>query len=150
MGRVGGVKGAARRAPANRPALVRGAAGPVNSLPAGDRGTAVLDFELAHLGDPMEDLAWVGTRHAQEPLPDFDRLLRGYAAAAGREPDPERIRFHAVFAELRIAVLAATGADDADEGRADSEKSTNHLMACLLYTSPSPRDRTRSRMPSSA
>ena len=24
------------------------------------------------------------------------------------------------------------------------------LIACLLYTSPSPRDRTRSRMPSSA
>ena len=26
----------------------------------------------------------------------------------------------------------------------------NELKACLLYTSPSPRDRTRSRMPSSA
>ena len=26
----------------------------------------------------------------------------------------------------------------------------NDLMSCLLYTSPSPRDRTRSRMPSSA
>ena len=25
-----------------------------------------------------------------------------------------------------------------------------HLRTCLLYTSPSPRDRTRSRMPSSA
>ena len=25
-----------------------------------------------------------------------------------------------------------------------------HLWYCLLYTSPSPRDRTRSRMPSSA
>ena len=25
-----------------------------------------------------------------------------------------------------------------------------HPLACLLYTSPSPRDRTRSRMPSSA
>ena len=25
-----------------------------------------------------------------------------------------------------------------------------HLCGCLLYTSPSPRDRTRSRMPSSA
>ena len=25
-----------------------------------------------------------------------------------------------------------------------------HAEACLLYTSPSPRDRTRSRMPSSA
>ena len=27
---------------------------------------------------------------------------------------------------------------------------TGQLMGCLLYTSPSPRDRTRSRMPSSA
>ena len=26
----------------------------------------------------------------------------------------------------------------------------NKLNSCLLYTSPSPRDRTRSRMPSSA
>ena len=26
----------------------------------------------------------------------------------------------------------------------------NHVWDCLLYTSPSPRDRTRSRMPSSA
>ena len=26
----------------------------------------------------------------------------------------------------------------------------NEIMSCLLYTSPSPRDRTRSRMPSSA
>ena len=28
--------------------------------------------------------------------------------------------------------------------------SSPKLLACLLYTSPSPRDRTRSRMPSSA
>ena len=27
---------------------------------------------------------------------------------------------------------------------------TGDYLACLLYTSPSPRDRTRSRMPSSA
>ena len=27
---------------------------------------------------------------------------------------------------------------------------TSNSMNCLLYTSPSPRDRTRSRMPSSA
>ena len=27
---------------------------------------------------------------------------------------------------------------------------TCHVYVCLLYTSPSPRDRTRSRMPSSA
>ena len=28
--------------------------------------------------------------------------------------------------------------------------SSNQFLGCLLYTSPSPRDRTRSRMPSSA
>ena len=31
-----------------------------------------------------------------------------------------------------------------------SEQGTRLLQDCLLYTSPSPRDRTRSRMPSSA
>ena len=30
------------------------------------------------------------------------------------------------------------------------EEGTGEATACLLYTSPSPRDRTRSRMPSSA
>ena len=30
------------------------------------------------------------------------------------------------------------------------ERTDEYLQACLLYTSPSPRDRTRSRMPSSA
>ena len=31
-----------------------------------------------------------------------------------------------------------------------SQWRTNDVLVCLLYTSPSPRDRTRSRMPSSA
>ena len=37
-------------------------------------------------------------------------------------------------------------------GLSGSGKSTliRHINSCLLYTSPSPRDRTRSRMPSSA
>ena len=32
----------------------------------------------------------------------------------------------------------------------DCKQNTDKLNICLLYTSPSPRDRTRSRMPSSA
>ena len=31
-----------------------------------------------------------------------------------------------------------------------AQPSSAHVYTCLLYTSPSPRDRTRSRMPSSA
>ena len=33
---------------------------------------------------------------------------------------------------------------------ADVAQATTDVQTCLLYTSPSPRDRTRSRMPSSA
>jgi aminoglycoside phosphotransferase (APT) family kinase protein len=87
------------------PSLVQGDTGPGNLLHDGEHLTAVLDFELAHLGDPMEDLAWIGTRNAQEPVPDFDALLDAYVHAGGRLDRP-RIRFHLVFAELRIAVLA--------------------------------------------
>ena len=35
-------------------------------------------------------------------------------------------------------------------GHKEAEAITKAASSCLLYTSPSPRDRTRSRMPSSA
>ena len=37
-----------------------------------------------------------------------------------------------------------------DDAEATKDNQNELLKACLLYTSPSPRDRTRSRMPSSA
>ena len=39
---------------------------------------------------------------------------------------------------------------DGENGALDPGESVSMQMVCLLYTSPSPRDRTRSRMPSSA
>ena len=44
----------------------------------------------------------------------------------------------------KIIVLNDFGIDE------PKTKKTRDLLVCLLYTSPSPRDRTRSRMPSSA
>ena len=41
-------------------------------------------------------------------------------------------------------------ARDAMAARGDGRRSVPQVYICLLYTSPSPRDRTRSRMPSSA
>ena len=100
------------------PSLVQGDTGPGNFLHDGEHLTALLDFELAHLGDPMEDLAWIGTRNAQEPVPDFDALLAAYARAGG-VIDRARIRYHFVFAELRIAVLAIERAGHAPSADAD-------------------------------
>ena len=37
-----------------------------------------------------------------------------------------------------------------DEMKSNTSSKAEHQKICLLYTSPSPRDRTRSRMPSSA
>ena len=87
------------------PSLVQGDTGPGNFLHDGEHLTALLDFELAHLGDPMEDLAWIGTRNSQDPVPDFDALLAAYEHAGGHV-DRARIRYHFVFAELRIAILS--------------------------------------------
>ena len=42
------------------------------------------------------------------------------------------------------------GHHDHDDLIHDDRNSTGHKLVCLLYTSPSPRDATLSRMPSSA
>ena len=57
---------------------------------------------------------------------------------------------------LKPSKLLVTAEDDADAAldthlyKLIGDDWAAHLSACLLYTSPSPRDRTRSRMPSSA
>jgi aminoglycoside phosphotransferase (APT) family kinase protein len=115
---------------AARPALVQGDTGPGNFLHDGSRVTAFLDFELAHLGDPMEDLAWVGTRNAQEPVPDFERFLEHYERAASTPIDRGRIRYHALFAELRIAVLGTGRAGGAADAMAEHG---NHIIYGALH-----------------
>ena len=60
-------------------------------------------------------------------------------------------KLHAYYATLKVGDPSDTASQ---LGPLISEKSFNDmqnvLTSCLLYTSPSPRDRTRSRMPSSA
>ena len=40
--------------------------------------------------------------------------------------------------------------DDLADNFTDAQRSSDAYVACLLYTSPSPRDKRQSRMPSSA
>ena len=52
---------------------------------------------------------------------------------------------------LEVArVLAQRGAKVAIGGRRNTDEYPDLQDSCLLYTSPSPRDRQKSRMPSSA
>ena len=86
-------------------ALVHGDAGPGNFLFEHGRMTALIDWELAHLGDPMEDLAWLSMRCVMEPVPDFLACLREYERQAGSPVDPARIRYHRVFVSTRVVVI---------------------------------------------
>lgn len=71
--------------------LTHGDAGEGNFLAQGDRVSALLDWEFAHLGDPIEDLAWcewiVRTHH-----PDHTNALADFFGAyGGHVPDwPQR------------------------------------------------------------
>lgn len=73
---------------------------------------AVLDWELAHLGDPAEDLAWACVKawrfgSAQPVLGtgSVGAWLEAYAAAGGAPPDPSRLRWWLVLGTLRWGVI---------------------------------------------
>ncbi|MCH7960319.1 MAG: phosphotransferase family protein [Candidatus Hydrogenedentes bacterium] len=73
---------------------------------------AVLDWELAHLGDPMEDLGWICTnswRFGSIDLPvggfgEREDLFRGYEEAGG-VVDPVRVHFWEVFGSLKWGIM---------------------------------------------
>lgn len=58
--------------------------------------TAVIDLELAYLGDPLADLAGLFTRDLSEPLGDISRALGRYAEQSGCPVDEAVVRYHAV------------------------------------------------------
>jgi len=73
---------------------------------------AVLDWELAHLGDPMEDLGWLCVRAWRfgSDLPvagvgEYDELFSAYAAASGVAVDPETVRWWEILGTLRWGVI---------------------------------------------
>jgi aminoglycoside phosphotransferase (APT) family kinase protein len=73
---------------------------------------AVLDWELAHIGDPMLDLAWVcvpAWRFGELDCPvggfgDRADLFSAYEAAGGRV-DTARVRFWEIFGTLKWGVM---------------------------------------------
>ncbi|QOV98623.1 phosphotransferase family protein [Rhodococcus pyridinivorans] len=114
------------RPPATGKAFVHGDFRNGNLLVDAEGVRGVLDWELAHVGDPMEDLGWLCTRTwrfgSPHPVGGFgsrDDLFRGYADESGESPDPEVLHWWEVYGSLRWAVIcrmqaaaAATGGDN--------------------------------------
>ena len=55
-----------------------------------------------------------------------------------------------LLAVLFAFTLVAAACGDDDGGDSSASSSDEVTLTCLLYTSPSPRDKRQSRMPSSA
>ena len=108
-----------------------------------DRGTTVAVTRATEFGFKSVCCA---------PTGNLGASLAAYAAKAGlkcnifisREVDLGKLfQMIAYGAEMRLA-------GDPDEALIEARKNADRSYLCLLYTSPSPRDRQKSRMPSSA
>lgn len=93
--------------------LVHGDLGPGNVLHDGHRVTGLCDWELAHVGDPMEDLAWITVRAMLTPFVDIETAFGWY----GGPVDAERVRYWQLACQVRNLIgLGVAGAAGGDMG----------------------------------
>jgi aminoglycoside phosphotransferase (APT) family kinase protein len=95
------------------PCLVHGDFRNGNIMVRPDEGVvAVLDWEGAHVGDPMRDLGWLCTNSwrfgvTEKEVGGFGELsdlVAGYAAVSGEPVDPERVKFWIVYGSFNWAI----------------------------------------------
>jgi aminoglycoside phosphotransferase (APT) family kinase protein len=91
---------------------------------------AVLDWEVVHLGDPMEDLGWICVTswrfgEIDRPAGGFgsrDALFAGYEAAGGGSVDAARVRFWETLGVLRWGLSCSMMAREVRDGERSVEK----------------------------
>ena len=74
---------------------------------------SILDWELSHIGDPIEDLGWLcvrAWRFGNDAKPvggigEREELLAAYERAGGGQVDPVHVRFWEVFGNLKWAII---------------------------------------------
>lgn len=109
---------AENRPPTSEERLVHGDFRNGNLMLGPDGLVAVLDWELVHRGDPVEDLGWLCGKAwrfgATEPVGGFGargELLDGYAEVAGWRPTEEALRWWEAFGVARWAVICREQAE---------------------------------------
>jgi aminoglycoside phosphotransferase (APT) family kinase protein len=91
----------------------------------GEEGVrSVLDWEIAHVGDPAEDLGWICVNswrfgHSDKPVGGFgdrEELLEGYASAGGPEVTREALKFWELFGSLKWGIICMSMYDTFRQG----------------------------------
>ena len=124
-----------------------------NIMVSRDGVVAVLDWEIAHIGDPMRDLGWICTnswRFGRSDLPvggfgTYADLFRGYERVSGRIVDPAHVRFWETFgsfwwacSSLGMAGHYRTGPDRTVERPAIGRRSSECQVDCVNLLIPGP------------
>jgi aminoglycoside phosphotransferase (APT) family kinase protein len=83
---------------------------------------ALLDWEMAHLGDPMEDLGWAsmmfwGREDLAGGMLEREAFYRLYERKTGFAVDRERLFFYQVLGNAKMAVICLTGIRAFVEGK---------------------------------
>lgn len=100
------------RPPSSRSTLVHGDFRLGNVMVGADGLRAVLDWELAHVGDPMEDLGWLcvkawrfGSPKPVAGVGEYHQLIDAYREASGIDVDPEVVRWWEVLGTLKWGIM---------------------------------------------
>ena len=117
---------------------------------------AVLDWEIAHIGDPMRDLGWICTnswRYGAGPeLPvggfgTYEDLFAGYEATSGNPVDLSRVEYWQVFGSYwwAVSTLGMTqhyrqGLDRSVERVTIGRRTTECQVDCVNLLIPGPVD----------
>lgn len=122
---------------AARIALVHGDYRVGNFLVHGGRISAILDWELVHLGDPMEDFGWACLRMFQDRerricgLMEREALYARYEASAGHAVDGAAVRYYEALALFKVIAMNLNGARRVERG-----SSPDLRMATLAFGLP--------------
>ena len=100
--------------------------------------TGILDWEMAHAGDPIEDVGWVvmkSWRWAGDDrvggLCSRDDFIRMYEDAGGAKVDRDTLKFWEVFSNVKFAIIFITGTKSIVSG-----KTPDLLLAVTAFINP--------------
>jgi aminoglycoside phosphotransferase (APT) family kinase protein len=110
--------------PAQRISVVHGDYRVGNFLYRPDGIHGIVDWEMAHLGDPLEDLAWSFHELWEWGRPGFkggiipvEEAIAIYEEASGLHVDPKALRWWEVFSGVKAQGIWLTGARSFKDGR---------------------------------
>ncbi len=92
-----------------RYALVHSDMGPGNFLYEDGKVTGIVDWEVSHFGDPMEDLAAIAVRDMATPVGALAQRFDEYAACSGRPVDLARVHYYRALVLVRNSLMIGLG-----------------------------------------